>query len=314
MPPTPAASPRAAVERALPLLQQTDVTFLKKSGCVSCHNNTLAAMTVASARGKGVRVDEAIAHQQAQAIASFLDGWRERALQGVSIPGDADTVGYILLGLSAEHYPANDATEAMARLLRRQQRPNGQWRILAHRPPIESSDIQVTAASMRSLQIYAPRRERAAYEKAVQAAAAWLMNAQPRTTEDRAFQLLGLGWSKAGNATIQKAAQALVAQQRADGGWSQIPTLTSDAYATGQALVALEQSGAITPADPAYKRGVRYLLDTQLSDGSWYVKTRALPIQQHFESGFPYGKDQFISAAASNWAAMALALAIRPGS
>lgn len=30
----PAASPRAAVERSLPLLQQTDVTFLKKSGCV----------------------------------------------------------------------------------------------------------------------------------------------------------------------------------------------------------------------------------------------------------------------------------------
>jgi hypothetical protein len=42
------------------------------------------------------------------------------------------------------------------------------------------------------------------------------------------------------------------------------------------------------------------------------VKARALVIQPYFESGFPYGHDQFISVAASNWAAMALALAVRP--
>jgi ankyrin repeat protein len=309
--PSPAPSARAAVERALPLLQQSDVTFLKKSGCVSCHNNTLTAMTVATARRHGVRVDEETARRQAEAIATFVDGWRERSLQGIAIPGDADTMGYILLGLSAENYPANDATEAVARNLRRGQRANGQWRIAAHRPPIESSDIQVTATALRSLQIYAPKQERAAFDTSVQAAAAWLASAPPRTTEDRAFQLLGLRWAKAGKAAVQTAAQALVREQRADGGWGQLTSMTSDAYATGQALFALEQSGAMATTDPVYKRGVTYLLNTQLADGSWFVKTRALPIQPFFESGFPHGKDQFISAAASNWAAMALALAIR---
>jgi hypothetical protein len=44
------------------------------------------------------------------------------------------------------------------------------------------------------------------------------------------------------------------------------------------------------------------------------VASRSRPFQPYFESGFPYGKDQFISAAASNWATMALALAVRPGS
>ena len=310
--PVAAASAREAVERVIPLLQQTDVTFLKKAGCVSCHNNTLTAMAVSTARSRGMRVDEEIAQQQVRAIADFLDGWRERALQGIAIPGDADTVSYILLGLSAENYPANDATEAMARILRRQQRPNGPWRITAHRPPLEASDIQVTAASMRSLQMYAPRTERAAFQKSVQLASAWLASAQPRTTEDRAFQLLGLGWAKAGRAAIQKAARALIAEQGADGGWAQLPTLTSDAYATGQALVALEESGALAVTDPVCKRGVQFLLKTQLEDGSWYVKTRAHVIQPYFESGFPHGHDQFISVAASNWAAMALALAVRP--
>jgi hypothetical protein len=33
-----------------------------------------------------------------------------------------------------------------------------------------------------------------------------------------------------------------------------------------------------------------------------------VPIQPYFESGFPHGRNQFISAAGTNWAAMALAL------
>src|SRR5262245_12139917 len=137
--PSPAASTRAAIERTLPLIQRNDVTFLKKSGCVSCHNNTLAAVTVAAAREAGFRVDDAIAQQQLKTIATYIDTWRERALQGVSIPGDADTVSYILFGLAAEKYPANAATEAMAFVLKRQQAADGRWRILASRPPIESN-------------------------------------------------------------------------------------------------------------------------------------------------------------------------------
>ena len=48
-------------------------------------------------------------------------------------------------------------------------------------------------------------------------------------------------------------------------------------------------------------------------DGSWFVKSRAMKIQPYFESGFPYGKNQFISVAASGWAAAALALALPAG-
>jgi ankyrin repeat protein len=312
--PAPAASLRAAVLRSLPLLQQNDVTFLKKAGCVSCHNNTLTAMTIATARQKALPIDEQIARQQLQTIATYLDGWRDRALQGMGIPGDADTVSYILLGMAAENYRPDPATDAMAYLLKRQQAPDGRWRILAHRPPIESSDIQVTAASMRAMQVYAPASARAEYQQAVRRAAAWLEKQAPATTEERAFHLLGLAWGEASRTLIQQRGRALVAEQRPDGGWAQTSWLASDAYATGQALVALAESGALSVADPAYTRGVRFLMNTQFADGSWFVRTRALPIQPHFESGFPYGRDQFISAAATNWAARALALAYVPSS
>ena len=82
--------------------------------------------------------------------------------------------------------------------------------------------------------------------------------------------------------------------------------MDSDAYATGQALVALRESGVVPAGDPAIRRGVEYLLRTQFEDGSWFVRSRAVPIQTYFESGFPHGADQWISAAATAWAVSAL--------
>jgi hypothetical protein len=40
------------------------------------------------------------------------------------------------------------------------------------------------------------------------------------------------------------------------------------------------------------------------------VKSRSKPFQPYYESGFPYEKDQFISAAASGWATTAIAFAV----
>jgi hypothetical protein len=307
--PRPADSPRAAIERSLPLLQKTDVTFLRKSGCVSCHNNSLTAMSVSRARDEGLPVNDGIARGQLKTIGTYIHGWRERVLQGDWIPGQTDTVSYILLGIAAEHYPSDEATDALAYYVKRKQAPNGRWRIKDHRPPHESSDIQSTAVALRAIQVYGLKAQRVEYEKAVQRAARWLEDAQPLSTEDRAFQLLGLTWAGGKKDTIRKAARGLVSEQRPDGGWAQIPTLESDAYATGQALVALNDSGTLGVSDPAYKRGVQFLLSTQFEDGSWYVRTRAQPIMPLFESDFPYGRDQWISAAATNWATMALASA-----
>src|SRR5213079_94651 len=85
--------------------------------------------------------------------------------------------------------------------------------------------------------------------------------------------------------------------------------MASDAYATGEALVALRESGVVATSDRAYRTGLAYLLRTQIDDGSWIVETRSVPIQAYFESGFPYGVNQWISAAATGWATTALALA-----
>ena len=57
------------------------------------------------------------------------------------------------------------------------------------------------------------------------------------------FQLLGLHWSGADRSVVSAKAQALLAAQRPDGGWAQLPSLSSDAYATGEVGVCMATSG-----------------------------------------------------------------------
>ena len=72
------------------------------------------------------------------------------------------------------------------------------------------------------------------------------------------------------------------------------------------------ESAAGGSTDAAVARGQRYLLATQLDDGTWHVHRRAFPFQPTMTSGFPHGRDAWISAAATSWAVMALSLPDEP--
>jgi hypothetical protein len=309
--PKPAASVRAAVERVVPALQRSDVAFLDRAGCVSCHNNSLTAMTVAAARAKGIRVNERIARDQLKRIAAFLEENAERGLENEGIPGGLDTASFVLLGMAVEKYPSDPITDAWASYVKNNQSPDGRFKCQTLRPPLESSDFEVTAASIRSLQAYGLKSRKAEYDESVRRAVRWLEGAQPQSTEDHVFKIFGLLWGGGSAAAIRDTGKKLMDLQRQDGGWAQIEALPPDAYATGQALFALSESKALAPGSAAHQRGIRYLQRTQLEDGSWYVRTRAPAFQPYFDSDFPHGSDQFISAAASNWASMALITAMR---
>ena len=305
---TPAAI-RAAVKRSLPLLQEIDGAFIQRTGCVSCHHNSLVAMAVSSARSRGYTVNEAMAKKQPGVVAAYLDTWRDRAIQNIPIAGSQDTMGYLLFGLAVEHTPSDMATDAQAIWLLRRQSADGRWAVQTLRPPIESNDIEVTAIATRAIQAFAPPTRKAEFAAAVDRARRWLTSASGDETEERAFRLLGLHWATASADVVAQAAKELLAGQHEDGGWAQAPGMTSDAYATGQALVALAESGSATLANRAYKKGIEFLLRTQAEDGTWFVESRAVPIQAYFESGFPYGVHQWVSAAATAWATTALAQA-----
>jgi hypothetical protein len=150
--------------------------------------------------------------------------------------------------------------------------------------------------------------DKAAYQQSVQRAASWLAKTRPTTNEDRSYRLLGLAWAGNNNDAAQSAMQELLAKQRSDGGWSDLDSMESSAFATGKSLYALQAAG-LPASDPAYGRAVQFLLRTQQEDGSWFVRTRAMALQPYFDAGFPHGFNQWISAAGTSWATMALAQA-----
>ena len=108
---------------------------------------------------------------------------------------------------------------------------------------------------------------------------------------------------------LRSLTKTLLADQRADGGWAQLRTLDSDPYATAQAVYALCAGGGVPVSQPEVQRALRYLLQTQLEDGTWFVHRRAFPFQPTMDSYFPHGRDSWLSSATTSWAIMALSLA-----
>lgn len=300
-------TPHQAVEKSLALLQRTGGSFFTEGGCVSCHAQNLTGMAASAARANGFKVDEAAAAEQLKTLKLQWASFEQPLLQRMDPPGGVDQLMYAVLQFAAERVPADRTIDALVFNIAGEQHNEGNWHLAAiSRSPMEDGDFSRTALAIRSLQLYTPAGRKAEFDKRIERGAAWLEHAAPRSTEDRNMQLLGLKWAK--GRVAEDRLKQLVALQRSDGGWAQTPDLTSDAYATGQVLYTLHELG-IPSTDAAYRRGIDYLLKTQLGDGSWHVTSRAVKFQPYFQSGFPHDHDQWISAAATAWATISLSYA-----
>jgi hypothetical protein len=308
---------RSAVEKSLPLLMQGATGHRENRTCFACHNQGVPILTLMAAAERGFAIDKEEIGRQTEFIARFLDGNRENYLQGKGQGGQADTAGYALWALAAAGYAGNDTTTAVAEYLLQRNKDKTYWQNNSNRPPSEAGPFTTTYVALYGLSSFgtSPQQERIATRTAQ--VREWLTTTPAKDNEDRVFRLLSLEAANASEGDVAAAAKELLSKQRDDGGWAQLDigepegATVSDAYATGSALVALHEAGGIATSDAAYQRGLQYLLKTQLDDGSWYVHSRSKPFQPYYESGFPHGKDQFISCAASAWATWAIVLAVK---
>jgi len=302
-----ASSAQEAVKKILPLIETSGEAVFKSRGCVSCHNNSLPAMTVALARKKGFAVNEERAKKEMESAAATDLPYLEPMRLGSTIGGGSDTLGYTLMGMAAAGYPADALTDAHIHYLSINQLADGSWRTTSYRPPEEYGAFTTTAVVLRAIKLYPIPGRREEFQDRVARAKRWLLSAKASSQEERSMQLLALADAGASASERAPFVKALKAAQNSDGSWSLLPGIPGEAYATGEALYALHVSGEVPPADAVYQRGVQWLLRNQLADGSWFMPTRAVPVQPHtFESGFPHGWHQFASDGASSWAAMAL--------
>jgi ankyrin repeat protein len=301
---------KIAAERSVALLEGSSQKFFESSGCISCHHQIVTDMAVAEARGKGLRVD---ANAIGERLKMLTAGPPPQLLIERMDIGVPEIFGSILAGLAALEIPANPATDMLVANIAASQAADGSWHVingLGERPPTEDSAISRVALCIRALKAYGPPGRAAEIDARIAKARRWLAAAKAVSSEDHNMQLLGLYWSGADASTLKPLASAILAQQQADGGWRQHPGVRTDAYATGQSLFVLAKTGGVPPADAAYQHGVKFLLSTQAANGSWRVTSRAPKFQAYFNSGFPYAGDQWISAWATGWAAMAIAQAV----
>lgn len=299
---------QTAVNRALPLLQKSAAEYTRQRGCFACHHQALSTLPVVLARQHGYEIDAPALQEQLRFTRRSLEGGRDGYRQGKGQGGAVDTAGYALWTLETGGVQPDDLTAAVSEYLLLRNADLDHWRASGDRPPSEGSRFTSTFLALRALQAFGTAEQKERVAARVAKVKPWLLQTPAVTTEDRVFRLWALKYAAAAAADLAAAGRELAATQREDGGWAQTDGAQSDAYATGSALLALHETGRLEPGAPAFQRGVGFLVRTQKPDGSWFVPTRSKPFQPYFESGFPYGKDQFISMAGTGWATAALIL------
>lgn len=252
------------------------------------------------ARKQGYTLDAAAAKRERRITISTGSGNLPGLLNGQGVMGGPV---YMLTALDFDQEPANRFTDGTFHKIAFRQDPDGKWDFRTYRPPSEYSYITATALAVTSLRAYHTPGRAAEINSRIERAGEWLRGQSAFGVEEQAMRLIGLA---ATNSPIDRAVEELLASQRRDGGWSQLPDMVPDAYATGLAIYALHTAAGMKPSAAPYQRGVAWLLKTQFPDGSWYVQTHAHPLQPYFESGFPYGHHQWIAAAGTSWASLAL--------
>jgi ankyrin repeat protein len=299
---------RTAVQRSVSLLERATSQFFGKANCFACHEQPAASFAVGAARPKGIVIDEKAAGDRWTQLTSALNAGQ---LEGAAALGAADNNLYLAEALVRTGYAPDRRTDVLAANLAAYQGGDGGWHLPGYaRSPLQDNDFSRTAMAIRALKIYGTPGRGAEMKERIERGKQWLLRATPVTTEDFDMRLAGVAAAGGSVSELQKLAKPILVKQRPDGGFAQRDGFASDAYATGMTLWVLANSGVIQPNDDVYRKGVKFLLSTQSNDGSWHVISRATTFQIYFESGFPYGRDQWISTMGTGWAASALALSI----
>ena len=225
---SPAAEPRRgareAITKALTVSQGPATKFVATGGCLSCHAQHLNGLAVSAAKPLGIQADYELELREARATATLRGGIEQQLFQVQDPAAGVDSQQFSLMQMAGSGVAATLATDSLIHHIAAMQRKEGDWpNYGAARPPLEDGGFSHTAKGIRALKLYPIPGRKAEFDDRVARAAAWLEKAEPRTTEDRTMQILGIAW--AGRKAPSNRVQELVAKQGSDGGWGQTDNL-----------------------------------------------------------------------------------------
>lgn len=296
-----------AIDGGLKVVQKAAANYPENRSCFSCHHQSLPMLAMVEGRAFGAKIDTGLLEEQAVFTHDFYKERTDSVAKGEGVGGRSMTVAYSLWALDLAGRKRDRVSDALTEYLLQRQEADGRWQLQSHRPPLEESNAMTTFLAAYYLDRFSPDGKQDAIAKSTQQALQWLIGSEASSQEDHNAKLWAYSTLQTGAAPaeIERLRIGILAQQNQDGGWCQLPGMASDAYATGQTLFVLAETG-LANDHPAFQRGIGFLLKSQLPDGSWLVETRSKPVQKFFDNGDPHGKNQFISIAATSWAVAAL--------
>ncbi len=265
-------SPRQAAQFGLDWLSQAAPDWDAKNKCFGCHVQAQVLLGQAIGLKNGYVVDEESFALLERKIRGYqgLDGgqydgsWFNGSLSATAFAATA------LASVDERRAAAEDSNlqQAVSWLLPKEYPPG--WYIADNEGfPIIQGHFQSTA-NVTAILVDAHRRTgEEKFRRAADRAVGWIAASDTQTTQDRMYKVVALAryGTPEQRRLIRPELEHLAAEQWKDGGWKERATMTgSNAYATGQVLYALKQAGASTHSG-VFRRGVQYLIETQMRDG-----------------------------------------------
>lgn len=310
------------VDRAIDYIQKESASWLSVRQCAACHHAPMPFWALGEADRQGYAIDK---QYLADKIESLL-GSKEKLLASRIFPDPAAppdprpqgrglNMGLPFLAVAARTLPnLTDAQKQSLQLIADEivtkQQPDGSWEFFAglRRPPINESQTIDAAWIILALEGETGPNSSESQRMALEKARAWMAGiwkndpAVPSTIQDKVFSVLMASRAGKPRKEMQTTLDELLALQRPNGGWAQLPEMPADAYATGQVLYAMSLVD-YTADQPEIKRAIDFLVATAQPDGSWTMTSRSTP------DGSPGSATLLtpITCAASSWAALSLA-------
>ncbi len=264
-------SPRRAAQAGVTWLEGAAIEWQGNHRCYGCHVQTQALMGLSIAQKNSYTVSS---HDIAEMASYLQSGIKKDGGLSFDSSESLSAVQHLGMALAFCHrlsgLPYDDNIVKLSEWLMSKQEPGGAFSIDRVEPPIEQGSIMTTTNSLlcisRAWEMTKEKRFNDSLDKGV----TWLEAAQAQTTQDYVYQVIGLSMlnREGSKEVIRRKVEELYTLQRADGGWSELPALDSNAYSTGQVLYALKTAGE-SIADLRFKKGVENLLATQQVQGSW---------------------------------------------
>src|SRR5579862_3733356 len=244
---------RTAVEASLAYLQTDATKWKKEHTCATCHQGAMTVWTLNSARRRGFAVDAgALAELNSWAVSGMTaDAARpldKRPNYNIVTPGALYLAIADRIEAGAGALTPTDLEKIAVNTVRRQQ-PDGSLYCGPPGfplPPVFESSEEVTLLAYAAMApVEGPAPETAAFVRAGRdKALAWLRNSPSEdSSQSASLRLLIAVLDPPSGFVAATESENLLQRRNRDGGWSQIPSMASDAYATGQALYALSVAG-----------------------------------------------------------------------